>query len=62
MIIGKYKFYNSNEQSLILATYLLTLNANCFEVLWALVKESKIIWDFYFVDNIDDILSNVRSE
>jgi len=27
-----------------------------------LIKDCKIVWDFYELENIEDILSNIRSE
>ena len=41
---------------------MLSLHSNCFEILKRLIKDCKIIKDFFQIDNIDDALSNIRSE
>lgn len=61
MITGHFKFYKE-EPSLILVAYLLSLHANCFEILKTLMKDCWDIWWFYEVENIDDVLSNIWSE
>jgi hypothetical protein len=62
LISGPFKFYIPNEESLILAAFLLSLHANCFEILKTLVNDNQIVRSFYNVENLDDVLSNIRSD